>query len=127
MARPPARDLTDRELEVMHVFWRHGAMTAAEARAHLAASGLDRTYTTIATLVRILFEKGFLEQQNDERPFRYAPCRTYEEVSGRLLGEVLERVFRGSREQLLLRLVEQRQLTAQERALLQTILQEDGQ
>ena len=28
MARPAARDLTERELEVMHVFWRHGEATA---------------------------------------------------------------------------------------------------
>jgi predicted transcriptional regulator len=111
----------------MHVFWRYGAMTAAEARDRLAGNGLDRTYTTIATLVRILHEKGFLEQINEDRPFRYAPGRSYEDVSGCLLGDVLERVFRGSREQLLLRLVEQRRLTAKERALLQSILREDGQ
>ena len=29
MARPAAKDLTDRELEVMHVFWRHGELTDA--------------------------------------------------------------------------------------------------
>ncbi len=29
MARPPARDLTERELEVMHVFWKHADATAA--------------------------------------------------------------------------------------------------
>ncbi len=126
MARPAARDLTERELEVMHVFWAHGAMTAAEARDRLAARGLDRSYTTVANLVRILHEKDFLDQTNDERPFRYQPARSYEDVSGRLLGDVLERVFRGSREQLLLRLVEQRRLTAKERALLQAILREDG-
>src|SRR4051812_44601659 len=124
MARPPARDLTDRELEVMHVFWRTGEATAAEARDRLAGAGLDRAYTTVATLVRILHEKGFLEATNAERPFRYRPVRSYEEVSGRLLGDVLERVFRGSREQLLVRLVEQRRLTPQERSMLEALLQE---
>ena len=125
MARPPARDLTERELEVMHVFWKHGEMTAAAARDRLAGAGLDRAYTTVATLVRILHEKGFLEQTNEERPFLYRPVRSFEEVSGRLLGDVIERVFRGSREQLLVRLVEQRKLTAKERALLQEILKEE--
>jgi predicted transcriptional regulator len=125
MARPPVRDLTERELEVMHVFWKHGVMTAAVARDQLAAAGLDRAYTTVATLVRILQEKGFLEQINGERPFLYRPVRSYEEVSGRLLGDVLERVFRGSREQLLVRLVEQRKLTDRERSLLREILQEE--
>jgi predicted transcriptional regulator len=127
MARPAAKDLTERELEVMHVFWNQGEGTAAEVRDHLAAAGLDRTYTTIATLVRILHDKGFLEQTNAERPFRYRPVRSYEEVSGRLLGDVLQRVFRGSREQLLVRLMEQRKLTAKERAVLVEILKEQGQ
>ena len=62
MGRPPAKDLTERELEVMHVFWSRGEATAAEARDRLAATGLDRTYTTIANLVRGLHEKGFLRQ-----------------------------------------------------------------
>jgi BlaI family transcriptional regulator, penicillinase repressor len=127
VARPPAKDLTERELEVMHVFWQVGEATAAEARDQLAAAGLDRTYTTIATLVRILHDKGFLEQLNDERPFRYRPLRSYEDVSGSLLRDVLRRVFRGSREQLLVRLVEQRKLTAKERAVLEEILKEQGQ
>ncbi len=124
MARPAARDLTERELEVMHVFWARGEMTAQDARDHLAASGTDRAYTTIATLVRILHEKGFLQPTNEERPFRYLPERTYEEVSGRLLSDVLDRVFHGSREKMLVRLLERRRLTPQERAMLESILEE---
>src|SRR5262249_54013186 len=100
MARPAAKDLTERELEVMHVYWNKGEATAAEARDRLAQTGLDRAYTTIATLVRILHEKGFLAPTNEERPFRYHAVRSYEDVSSRLLGDVIDRVFRGSREQL---------------------------
>src|SRR5439155_8079968 len=88
MARPASKDLTERELEVMHLFWRHGEQTAVEARDRLAAVGPDLTYPTVANLVRALHEKGFLEPTNDERPFRYRPRRSYEDVSGRLLGEV---------------------------------------
>ena len=124
MARPPAKELTERELEVMHVFWKHPDATAAEARDHLARAGLDRAYTTVATLVRILHDKGFLQQLNDERPFVYRAARSYEEVSGRLLGDVLDRVFRGSREQLLVRLMEHRALTSEERALLEDVLRQ---
>ena len=126
MGRPPAKDLTERELEVMHVFWRHGEANAAETRDRLAATGCDRTYTTIANLVRALADKGFLRQVNDERPFRYQARRSYEEVSGRLLGDLLQRVFRGSHTQLLKCLVEERTLTAEERALLERVLKEQG-
>jgi BlaI family transcriptional regulator, penicillinase repressor len=126
MGRPAARDLTERELEVMHIFWRHGEATAAEARDRLASAGLDRTYTTIANLVRALSDKAFLTQVNDERPFLYRPAKTYEDVSGRLLGDLVDRVFKGSRAQLLCRLVEQRKLTAEERSVLEKIVKEHG-
>jgi predicted transcriptional regulator len=127
MGRPPAKDLTERELEVMHIFWRHGEATATMARDRLAAAGLDRTYTTIANLVRTLYDKGFLRQVNEERPFLYGPVKSYEDVSGRLLGDLVQRVFRGSRAQLLRRLVDQRKLSAEERAVLERILKEHGQ
>jgi predicted transcriptional regulator len=124
MARPPAKELTERELEIMHVFWDRGLSTMAEIRDALAASGRDLAYTTVATLVRILTEKGFLEQTNDERPFVYRPMRSYEEVSRSILGDLVERLFLGSREQLLLRLLEERKLTAKERTVLESILRE---
>src|SRR5437660_4818123 len=116
MSRPAAKDLTQRELEVMHVFWKHGRLTAQDAREHLVRAGIDLNYTTVANLVRILHEKRFLRQENDERPFAYVPSKSYEQVTGRLLGDIIDRVFRGSREQLLMRLLEQRQLTEKERA-----------
>ena len=71
MARPKAKSLTQRELEVMHVFWRKADggedSTAAQVRDELAASGRELAYTTVATLVRILCDKGFLAQTNLER------------------------------------------------------------
>ncbi|HKB03119.1 MAG TPA: BlaI/MecI/CopY family transcriptional regulator [Gemmataceae bacterium] len=124
MARPPARDLTERELEVMHVYWVDGELTAAEARDRLAESARELSYPTVANLVRALHEKGFLGPTNAERPFRYVPCRSYEDVSGRLLTDLVSRVFRGSREQLFVRLLDGRRLTDRERAVLQGLLQE---
>jgi BlaI family transcriptional regulator, penicillinase repressor len=124
MARPPAKELTERELEVMHVFWNRQASTIAEVRDALALAGLDRAYTTVATLVRILADKGFLDQTNESRPFSYRPSRSYQDVSKKLLGELIDRVFHGSREQLLVRLLEHKSLTKAERALLQDILRQ---
>jgi BlaI family transcriptional regulator, penicillinase repressor len=124
MARPKARDLTERELEVMHVFWKCDRdATAAEIRDQLAESGLDRAYTTVATLVRQLHEKGFLEQVNRARPFLYRAARSFDDISDRFLGDLIERVFRGSREQLFVRLFKNRELAPHERAFLNEILE----
>ena len=127
MARPKAKELTERELEVMHAFWKRGGdrqPTAAEVRDELADSGRDLAYTTVATLIRILCDKGFLEQTNSERPFTYRPIRSFDEVSGSLVGDLVERLFGGQREQLLLRLLEEKKLTAKERAVLEEVLRE---
>ena len=124
MGRPPAKELTERELEIMHVFWRREDLTVADVRDQLEAGGRSLAYTTVATLVRILMEKGFVEQTNRERPFTYRPIRSFEDVSGRIVGDLVQRVFAGSREQLLVRLMEQKKLTAKERALLEEILRE---
>ena len=126
MARPPAKELTERELEVMHEFWNRGESTVADVRDALAAAGLDRAYTTVATLVRILADKGFLVQTNQDRPFSFRPAQSYEDVSRKLLRDVVDRVFRGSRELLLVRLMEQKSLSAKEKALLEDLLGKGG-
>ena len=108
----------------MHQFWNQGEQTVNAARDALAVGGRDLAYTTVATLVRILVDKGFLEQTTTERPFQFRACRTFEEVSGNLLTDLVSRVFRGSREQLLVRLMDQHKLTAAERAALQKLLSE---
>ena len=77
--------------------------------------------------MRTLHDKGFLKQVNEERPFQYQPAKSYKDVSGRLLVDLVERVFGGSRAQLLYRLVEQRKLTSEERAVLEELVKEHGQ
>lgn len=125
MSRPSMKELTERELEVMHVFWRGGEMTAAEARDRLASTGVDRAYVTVANLVRILVDKEFLKATNDERPFIYVPIRSWDEVSRSFVGDLIQRVFGGSREKMLVHLLGgNRRLTASERKLLEQILEE---
>ena len=124
MARPKARELTERELEIMQVFWSNGQLTASEVRDELAEDGTDLAYTTVATLVKILLEKSFLKQVTKVRPFEFKPARTFEDVSKNLLSDVIQRVFGGSREQLLVQLMDQKKLTKRERDLLKSILKE---
>ena len=71
------------------------------------------------------YTRQFLEQTNQDRPFSYRPARTYEDVSRKLLGDLLDRVFRGSREQLLVRLMEQKALSPKERSLLVDVLRRE--
>lgn len=122
MARPKAKELTERELEIMQIFWSDGEATASSVRDALEKDGRRLAYTTVATLIRILTEKNFLTQTTDERPFRYRPTRSFEDVSGNMLGDLMQKVFGGSREQLLIRLLDQKKLTKKEREVLEEFL-----
>ncbi len=106
----------------MHTLWQLGESTVADVRDALSEAGRELAYTTVATLVRILSEKGFVEQTGVDRPFQYRPIRSFEEVSGNLVGDLIDRVFGGSREQLLLRMFNEQELTAEERSVLLEIL-----
>ena len=124
MARPKTKELTERELEVMHALWDRGEGTIADLRADLQESGRELAYTTVATLVKILHEKKFIEQTNDERPFRFRPVRSFDDVSKNIVGDLVDRVFGGAREQLLMRLFDQGKLTDNERQVLEQTLGE---
>lgn len=125
MARPRAKELTQRELEIMHVFWETGEATVAQIRDRLEELGRGLAHTTVATLIRILTEKAFLEQTNGERPFVYRSIRSFEDVSTNMVGDLVSRLFGGSREKLLVQLLDQQSLTARERSLLEEILRDE--
>ncbi|MFN7291197.1 MAG: BlaI/MecI/CopY family transcriptional regulator [Pirellula sp.] len=122
MARPKASELTERELEIMHAFWEAGESTIADVQQRLEADGRDLAYTTVATLVRILVDKNFLRQTSERRPHTFAAVRSYSEVSGRLLNDLMHRVFGGSAEALVMRLMEDKTLTNSERKRLQELI-----
>ena len=122
MNRPTAETLTERELEVMHIFWSQGELTAQSARDHLESQGRNLSYTTVANLCRILWEKEFLKRIGDVRPFSFKPSRSFHEVSGHLVSDLIHKVFQGSREQLLLQVIGNQKLSAKKRQLLTQLL-----
>jgi BlaI family transcriptional regulator, penicillinase repressor len=125
MNRPPADALTERELEVMHVFWAIGQQSAQEARDALEERGRNLTYTTVATLCKILWEKGFLHRIGETRPFQFMPAKSFQEVSRHLVSELVHRVFQGSREQLMLNVIGNKKLSKQKLKLLEELLRDE--
>ena len=127
MARPRATELTDRELAVMQVFWRSEESTAESVRQQLDQQGEELAYVTVANVVRGLLNKGFLKQTHHERPYRYQADRTFKDVSSKLVTDFVERLFRGSRESMLVHVLRQRKLSESERALLREVLKENSE
>jgi len=58
-------------------------------------------------------------------PFRFEPARLFEDVSKSMIGDVVDRLFGGSREQLLLRMFDGGKMTRKERQALENLLKEN--
>ncbi len=101
--------LGDRELDVMGVLWEVGSGTVAEVRELLPA---ELAYTTVLTILRNLEEKNFVSHELEGRAHRYFPRVARREARTTLVGRLVDKLFHGSAEQLLVHLVRDRQLSA---------------
>lgn len=94
---------TPRELDIMGVLWEHGPCTVAEIRAALAD---DLAHNTVHTMLRVMEGKGYVSRSREGRADRYAPEVERIEAGESALDRVTDRLFGGSPEELLLRLVD---------------------
>ena len=97
--------LTDQELEIMKIIWRHGSATVRDVYEEL----LERrkvAYTTVMTMMGILEQKGRLKKSEDGRAFIYRPVEPQGKVVGSMVQDFVKRVFNGSAKPLLVHLVE---------------------
>jgi len=97
-----AQHLTNRELDVMAVLWEQGSATVAEVLEQL---GEPLAYTTVLTVLQSLEGKGFVRHQPEGRAYRYFPLIESGQAGDRTLNRLLEKVYRGSRELLVARLL----------------------
>jgi predicted transcriptional regulator len=76
--------------------------------------GETLAYNSVLTTVRILEQKGYVEHRQEGRAFIYWPCVAEQEASKSEVRHVLSRFFGNSREQLLLSLLGDDEMSAEE-------------
>lgn len=112
---PPKRSitLTEAELRLMKLLWVRGESAVADLVEALP-EGEPLAYTSVLTTVRILEKKGYVEHRQEGRAFLYRPCVAEHEASRSEVQHVLRRFFGDSREQLLLSLLGDKEMGADE-------------
>jgi predicted transcriptional regulator len=110
MPRPTSELLTDREAQIMEILWRRDRATAEEVRAELTDEPHD---STVRTLLRVLKEKGYVKIAG-RQPAVYEPTVPQSDVQQSAARSLLNRFFGGSADALVLRLLEDEQLTAEQ-------------
>jgi len=111
---------TARELDIVNILWDRGPSTVAEVRDALED---DLAYTTVLTILRVLEEKGHVAHTAEGRAHRYRALVEREAAAGSALRRVTDRLFRGSAEMLLTRLVENEELGEDELRRMRDLLE----
>jgi len=107
MARPPSDFLTEREAQIMEILWTQGEANAETVRQALPDEPHD---STVRTLLRVLRDKGYVRVIG-RQPAKYQPRVSREQAQSKATRSLLARLFGGAAETLVLRLLEDEQLT----------------
>ncbi|UCG32495.1 MAG: BlaI/MecI/CopY family transcriptional regulator [Phycisphaerales bacterium] len=105
--------ITAAELKVLKVLWDLGSGTVRDVLERLSGHEEDApAYTTVMTLMTQLAGKGAVTVDKERQPFLYRPLARREQVLSQRLKQFLQQVFDGQAGELVLRLVEEADLTS---------------
>lgn len=112
---PPKRSntLTEAELRLMKILWRRGESAVTDLVTAMPESEA-LAYNSVLTTIRILERKGYVEHRQEGRAFIYRPVIAEHEAGRSEVRHVLGRFFGNSREQLLLSLLHDEEISPEE-------------
>jgi len=123
MARKRTSGPTGRELAILGVLWEKGAATVREVHEALHED-TETGYTTTLKLMQIMVEKGLLVREDDGRRHIYRPALSEERTQKQLVQDLLDRVFAGSAEKLVMRALSARKVSPKELKRIREMLDE---
>ena len=122
MSRNPSATLTEAELRIMNVLWEKGSATVHEVLASIPEKSAP-AYNSVLTIIRILEKKGFVKHLKDRRAHIYLPLVDREKATRFEVGNLVRRFFANSRESLVLNILEEKGIDAEELARLRQLLE----
>jgi predicted transcriptional regulator len=97
----------------MKMLWQRGESAVGDLVAAMP-EGSALAYNSVLTTIRILEQKGYVHHRQEGRAFLYSPCVAEHEASRTEVRHMLQRFFGNSRERLLLSLLGDDEITAEE-------------
>ena len=113
--------LTPLELEIMNVLWETGAANVQTVQRQL---GRELAYTTVQTMLNILHRKEKVTRTLKDRAYFYKPSVSRSRVMRQSVSDIVERLFGGSAESLVMTLMDTKRLTPAQLGRLRKLLKE---
>lgn len=119
-SRKSPSQLTPLELRIMQVLWENGVSTVQAVQEKLSGEAL--AYTTVQTMLNVLQRKGRVKRRLVGKAYEYRAVLSRERALRDAAGDLLDRMFGGSVDALLMSLVKSRQIDAVKLAKLQRLI-----
>ena len=117
---------TELELLILKVLWRADEadlpMAVRDIRSELAEAGRDLAHTTVITTLNIMVGKKYLSRSKRKNAFYFSAKLKQEAVESNVIGDVLNRVFDGSAQSLMLALLDHKDVDSDDLAEIQKML-----
>ena len=114
-----ATQLTRLELQIMQVLWENGAGTVQAVQQKLSG---EPAYTTVQTMLNILQRKGKVKRKLVGKAYEYRAVLSRDRALREAAGDLIERVFGGSVDALLMSLVKNQQVDKATLAKLEALI-----
>lgn len=106
--------LGETEMEVLHHVWELGEASVAEVRERILENR-KVAYTTVMTVMKNLADKKYLKYRKEGLSYIYSAAIQPEDVRYNLVDRLIDKVFHGSPKDLVQALVQNENLTDEER------------
>ena len=120
MPRKPSEQLTPVELDIMQVLWEIGPATVNAVQQRLPR---EAAYTSVQTMLNVLHRKGKVRRTLKERAYVYQPVVSRRQIVSQAIGDIVDRLFGGSPEDLVMSMVETKHLTPERLEKLKGLLE----
>ena len=125
MARRPTEGPTAAELEILHILWQRKRATVREV-CDVLNKFRETGYTTALKLLQIMAEKGLVKRDETSRSHVYEAAINEADVQSKYVGTMLDKLFGGSYEKLLVHAIRAKDISAQELNRIRKLLDEAG-
>jgi BlaI family penicillinase repressor len=115
--------LSGLQLAVIRVLWRLGRATVADVQCELE-SERPLAYSTLATILKRLEDKGVVRHEVEGRTYVYEPLIAADQVGYSVVSDLVEKVFAGRPSELVSHLLESHEVKADELVRIKAMIDE---
>jgi BlaI family transcriptional regulator, penicillinase repressor len=125
MARPPSKQPTDGELEILKILWELGPAGLGQVHSALHDQR-PVALTTVATMLKMMLAKGLVSRRDGDHGYEWSAGVSRNVAVSGLIGKLVQHVFDGSARRLVAHLIQEGDLGDAERAEILELLKKSA-